>query len=182
LKPSRTIPLLLISAAGALALTCAGGLIVYTNTQHLNSARNWLEHSHSVLTTLQSESQQLDRVGYTMRLYQEGGDSDDIRSAQTTAAAMEVRIASLQKLVEDNASQTNHSRELAAAVLARSESLEKAKASRTIPEREIRETRSAISAIQQEERNLLEQRADESRRSTLRTLLLGSVFSVLRSP
>jgi len=97
LKPSRTIPLLLVSAAGALAFTCAGGLVVYTNTQHLNGTRSWLEHSHSVLTTLQSESQQLDRVGYTMRLYQESGDPDDIRLAQATAAAMEVRTASLQK-------------------------------------------------------------------------------------
>lgn len=172
LKESRTVPLLLISAAGALALTCAAGLVVYTNTQQLNSARNWLEHTHSVLTTLQSESQQLDRVGYTMRLYQQSGDSDDIRSAQATASAMEVRITSLQKLLEDNPAQTRRTQELAVAMQALSESLEHAKASRTIPDREIREARSAISAIQQEERNLLEQRSEESKRSTVRTLVL----------
>jgi diguanylate cyclase (GGDEF)-like protein len=176
LKPSRTIPLLLVSAVGALAFTCAGGLVVYTNTQHLNGTRSWLEHSHTVLTTLQSESQQLDRVGYTMRLYQESGDPDDIRFAQATAAAMEVRIASLQKLVEDNPSQAHRSLELAAAGQALSESLEKAKTSRTVPEREIRETQSAISATQQEERNLLEQRSEESRRSTVRSLLFEIGF------
>jgi diguanylate cyclase (GGDEF)-like protein len=184
LKPSRTIPLLFISVAGALAFTCAGGLVIYTNTQHLDSTRTWLEHSHSVLTTLQSQSQQLDRVGYTMQLYQESGDPDDLRLAQTTAAAMEVRITSLQKLVEDNPSQSRRALELAAAVQVLSESLEKAKASRIVPDREIRETRSAISATQQEERNLLEQRSDESKRSTVRTLaldicLLGSSLIVI---
>jgi len=176
LKQGKTIPLLLISAIGALAFTCAGGLVVYTNTQHVSEVRTWLEHSYIVLTSLQMESQQLDRVGYTMQLHQERGNLDDVRSAQAAAAAMQARMASIQRLVQDNPSQTHHLQELAAAVQMLSDSLESARQSRTIPEREIRKTRSAISAIQDEERNLLTQRSDESKRSTMRNLLLEVSF------
>jgi diguanylate cyclase (GGDEF)-like protein len=173
LKPTRTVPLLLVSAVGAVAFTCAGALMVYTNTQHLEVTRSWLEHSHTVLASLQSESQQLDRVGYAMRLYQKSGDPDDIRLAQTTAAAMEVRTARLQKQVEDNPSQAHRSLELAVAGHALSESLEKAKTSGTIPEREIRETQSAISATQQDERNLLDQRSEESTQRAVRSFVFA---------
>ena len=54
--------------------TCAGGFTVYTNTQHLIDTRNWLDHSHSVLTSLQMESQRLDRADYEAQLYTATGD------------------------------------------------------------------------------------------------------------
>ena len=44
LMPGRVIPLRVVCAVCASVFTCAGGFIVYTNTQHLISTRNWLDH------------------------------------------------------------------------------------------------------------------------------------------
>jgi diguanylate cyclase (GGDEF)-like protein len=175
-KPNRVVPLLVVLAFGALAFTAASGIVVYTNTQHVIQVRSWLEHTHEVLSSLQSQSQSLDRVGYTTQLYEAKGDAADLRSAQAAVASMEVRVTTIQRLVQDNPSQSRHARELEVAVQQLSQSMEYVRRTRNLPEGEILETRSVISIIQEEERNLLKQRTDESQHTTVRTLLLESVF------
>jgi diguanylate cyclase (GGDEF)-like protein len=176
LKTSRVIPLLVVCALGAIAFTCGGGFIVYTNTQHLVASRNWLDHSQSVLSSLQAESQRLDRVGYDTRLYAATADEDELRAAEAALVAMRVGVLNLENLVRDNPAQTLQVKMLDTKVQHLSHALENAKALRQIPEHEVQECRQSISVIQEEERDLLTQRSDDSENSRDRSLLSGVGF------
>ena len=176
LKTGRVIPLLAVCALGSVAFTCAGGWIVYSNTQHLIASRNWLDHSQSVLTSLQSESQRLDRVGYDMRLYAATGDNDEWVTAESAVASMRVGILNLENLLRDNRAQTAQVKELDTKVQQLSHAMENAKGLRQVPEHEIQECRQSISVIQEQERDLFRQRSDESESSRDRSLISGVLF------
>ena len=176
LKPSKVVPLLVVCALAAIAFTCAGGFTVYTNTQHLIETRNWLDHSHSILTSLQTESQRLDRADYEAQLYVATGDPGRLRAAQSNAIAMHAGVLSLENLAKDNPSQTRHAQELDAKVQDLWQALDGLKSSKAIPVREIQECRRVITVLQEEERDIQSQRADESQNSRDRSILSGAGF------
>ncbi|WP_260735132.1 sensor domain-containing diguanylate cyclase [Tunturiibacter lichenicola] len=176
LKPSRVIPLLAICAVGAVAFTCAGGFIVYTNTQHLISTRNWLDHSHSVLTSLQTEAQRLDRVSYEIQLYEATGDKADKLAAQTAAVSLHAGALNLESLQNDNPSQMRHLQELDSEVRDLNQAIDGIERPGVVPERLIQDCRRTINAEQEEERGLLRQRSDESQDSRDRSLLSGAGY------
>jgi diguanylate cyclase (GGDEF)-like protein len=173
---SRAVRLLIVSAIGALGFTCGGGLVVYLNVKHMVEVRAWIDHSQSVLNNLQTASQRLERVGYMMQLHQSKRDFDELRSAQSTAAAMEVSGLNLEHLVQDNPSQSQHASTLLIAIRELSTALDANKDTIIIPEREIRNGRTAISLLQEEERRLSKQRSDEEQKSILKSILLGGAF------
>lgn len=175
-KPGRIIPLLVLSAIGALIFTVGGGLIVYSNTRHLIEIRNWLDHSQMVLTNLQTESQRLDRIGSSMKLYRATGDSDNLQTAQTSALSLQSGITSLQNLVSDNQSQQHHVAELETSVQALIASLNNYNRSKVLPVLEIQDCRNALRVIQEEEQTLLKQRTSESQNSSVRSLLSGASY------
>src|SRR5882757_8506669 len=86
---SLGMKLLTASALAAILFTGAGGLLVFSNTQHLIETRKWLEHSHSILTNLQAEAQRVDRVAYGMELYRATGEATALRSAVGAGAALQ---------------------------------------------------------------------------------------------
>ena len=176
LKTGRVVPILVVCALGAIAFTCAGGFTVYTNTQHLIETRNWLDHSHSILTSLQTESQRLDRADYEAQLYVATGDPSRLRSAQSNAMAMHAGVLSLENLVKDNPSQARHAQDLDAKVQDLWQALDGLKNLKANPEREILECRRVINILQQEERDIQSQRADESQNSRDRSILSGAGF------
>lgn len=176
LKPSKVIPLLLVSAIGALIFTVGGGLIVYSNTRHLIEIRNWLDHSQTVLNNLQMESQRLDRLSSSMQLYQATGDTSNLRAAEASAAAMRSGVFTLQNLLQDNPSQEHHVDELATSVEALTHSIESARQSKTVPDRQIQSCRNVISLSEEEERGLLTLRSNESQASGVRSLLVGAGY------
>jgi diguanylate cyclase (GGDEF)-like protein len=167
-----------ICAFGAIAFTCAGGLIVYTNTQHLIASRNWLDHSQSVLNSLQLESQRLDRLTYDMRLYTATGNTDELDAAQSTIVGLRAGVLSLENLVRDNPSQTSQGKILDSKVQQLSQALDHAKALREIPEPQIQACRQSVSVLQEQERALLKQRSDDSANSRDRSLLSGLGFLI----
>ena len=69
---SSGIRLLIACAFCAVAITGTGGVLVYSNTQHLIESRKWLEHTHAVLTSLQTQTQRLDRVASGISLLLRG--------------------------------------------------------------------------------------------------------------
>ncbi|WP_348269947.1 GGDEF domain-containing protein [Edaphobacter paludis] len=176
LKPSKVIPLLVISAIGALIFTVGGGLIVYSNTRHLIEIRNWLDRSQTVLNNLQLESQRLDRLSSSMQLYQATGDANNLRAAGGSAAAVHSGVLTLQNLLQDNASQEHHVDELDTSVEVLSHTLESAGQSKTVPDQQIQSCRNVISLIQEEERGLLKERSRESQASGVRSLLAGAGY------
>jgi diguanylate cyclase (GGDEF)-like protein len=170
------IPLLLICALGAIAVTCVGGFIVYTNTQHMIETRDWLDHSHNVLTSLQMELQRLDRVSYEMQLYEATKDPSELRAAQSAAESLHAGVLGVESLMRDNSSQTHHVEELDSKARELSHVLDGSKGPIAIPEHEIQDCRRAISVIQEEERALLRQRSDELQKGRDRSLLSAIGF------
>ena len=170
------IPLLIVCAVGAIAFTCVGGLTVYKNTQHLIEVRNWLDHSHSILTSLQTQTQRLDRLGYHVRLYEVTGDDLERRAAQTTGSAMHAGVLNLENLVKDNPSQTRLVQELDAKVTALTDALDKMDGPKATLDHQIEECRRVINVLQEEERELVRQRADESENSRDRSVFSGASF------
>jgi diguanylate cyclase (GGDEF)-like protein len=139
---------------------------------------NWLDHSHNVLTSLQMESQRLDRVDYSMQLYEAKGDPSELRAARTAALSLHAGVLSLEDLLRDNPSQTRNVEDLDAKARELTQALDSSKASIPIPEHEIQDCRSAMSALQEGERNLLRQRSDELQKGRDRSLLSGAGFLV----
>lgn len=176
LKPSKVIPLLLLSALGALVFTVGGGLIVYSNTRHLIEIRNWLDHSQTVLSSIQTESQRLDRLSSSMQLYQATGDANYLRAAESSVSAIQNGVSSLQNLFEDNTSQRRHADELESSVIALTHAVDTARQSRTVPDQQIQTCHNVLDVIQQEERGLLKQRSNESQDSSVRSLLAGAGY------
>ena len=176
IKANRVIPLLVLSAVGALAFTAAGGFIVYSNTQHLIEIRSWIDHSQVVLTNLQMESQRLDRIGAGMKLFQATGDTDNLESAETTAAALRDGVATLKELVRDSQSRTRRVAELGTTVQALSGALDNASRSKVVPSREIQNCRNALTAVREEEQNVLKQRSAESQNRSMRSLISGAGY------
>lgn len=176
LKPSKVIPLLLLSALGALVFTVGGGLIVYSNTRHLIEIRNWLDHSQTVLSSIQTESQRLDRLSSSMQLYQATGDANYLRAAESSVSAIQNGVSNLQNLFEDNTSQRRHADELESSVIALTHAVDTARQSRTVPDQQIQACHDVLDVIQQEERGLLKQRSNESQDSSVRSLLAGAGY------
>jgi len=176
MKVGRVVPLLILTALGAVVFTCTVAVVEFENNQHMADVRAWLEHSHNVLNVLQTQGQRLDRVGSSMQLYKLSGDDRYLGNAQTAAAAMRVSVENLETLVRDNPSQSQNAKDLDAHVDTLTRVLENAKGSREIPEREIRGIRSALSVIQNEERSILKQRDEDTQKALTRSLFLGLVF------
>ncbi|WP_158941697.1 GGDEF domain-containing protein [Granulicella sp. S190] len=176
IKPSRVIPVLVGCAVCAIVFTCAGGFVVYTNTQHLIETRNWLDGSHAILTSLQTESQRLDRVSYGMQLYEATGDEAEKRGAQTAAVAMHTGVLNLESLLQDNPTQIRNVQELDAKVQELYQVVDGFERPGKIPEGHIQDCRRIINAVQEEERGLLRRRSDESQDSRDRSLLSGAGF------
>ena len=89
---------------------------------------------------------------------------------------MQSGVFTLQNLLHDNASQERHVDELETSVEALSHTLESARQSKTVPDRQIRSCRNVISLIQEEERGLLTLRSNESQASGVRSLLIGAGY------
>jgi len=176
MKVGRVIPLLILSAIGAVVFTCTVALVEYENNQHMADVKGWLEHSHNVLNVIQTQGQRLDRVGSSMQLYKLTSDDRYLGNAQTSAAAMRVSVENLETLLRDNPSQSQNAKELDTHVDTLARVLENAKESKEVPDREIRGIRSALSVIQNEERTLLTQRSEDTQKAMTRSLVLGIVF------
>ena len=176
LKPSHVIPLLLVCALCAIAFTCVGGFVVYTNTQHLIETRNWLDSSNTILTSLQAQSQRLDRVNYGIQLYQATGDPAEKRSTEAAAAMMHGGVLNLESLLKDDPAQMHTVQELDAAVHTLSQAVDGMDRNGAMFEKEIQDCRRLIGTLQQAERDQLRQHSDESQSSKDRSLLSGAGY------
>jgi diguanylate cyclase (GGDEF)-like protein len=174
LKTSRIILLLVICALCAVALTSIGGVLVYRTTQHLIETHAWVDHSHAVLTLLQTEDSRTERISFNMQLYDATKQTSYLRTAQMSAVMMRVGVLSLETLVRDNPSQSRHARELDAHIQTLDALLNAPKEPIAFPDHEIQECHKTIDLFQEEERELLEQRNGESEAGSNRSLLSGA--------
>ena len=175
----RAVLLVVLSAVGAVLFTLAGGLLVYSNTQHLISIRDWVDHSQSVLTSLQTASQRLDRVESSSSVYFLTKDEERLNTAQSNAMLLSTVVQHLRELVKDNASQLVHADQLSVSVQRLDRTIDALTPHSAVPAREILDCRQKIAFMQEDERDVLSQRTVETRRSTYRNQVLGVGYMVL---
>ncbi len=177
--PSKPIRLLLFCALGAFVFTTAGGLFVFLNTQHFESRSEWLSHTHEVIEILQQESGRLDRAEYNLELFRSTKNDTYDRNALAAMVQMNDVLLQLQFQVRDNPSQTRHAQELGVALALLSKAVEASQQTAAVPGHELRECRSDVNTMQNEERTLLLQRTKEFSTTLLRNYLWGAVYVFL---
>ena len=174
---ARTIPLLILAAVCAIVFICGAGLLVYSNTQRLIRARDWVEHTHEVLATLQSASRRLDRIESDSHLFQLTHDDDNLRTAQAASVTLQVNVLHLQTLVDDNPEQEASARKLGDDAERLIQALNALRQPGSpLPSAQILSCRQVIAAIQEREQTLLDHRGEESKHSSLLTLGSGIFF------
>jgi diguanylate cyclase (GGDEF)-like protein len=172
----KVIGLLILCALGAIAFTIGGGLVVNRNARHMIEMRDWIEHSQTVLTDSQAQTDRLNTVDYSLQLYDATGDSGRFASAQAAVTAMHLGQFQLRELVKDNPSQSRHVRELDEAIQTLLFAVNAAQQTRTVPESEIRDCKNIVNTMQQEESALLRARSDESQSSNRRGLVVDATY------
>ena len=109
---NSSVTLLLASAAGALALTVAAGVMVYSNTQRLIASSEWVQHTQDVLSTLQRVALMLERIDTRSRLYLATGNDEQRVRVLASANQLETAVVRLRSQVEDNSAQSENAQVL----------------------------------------------------------------------
>lgn len=174
---TRTIPLLILAAVCAIVFICGAGLLVYSNTQRLIRAGDWVEHTHEVLETIQNASRRLDRIESDSRLFQFSHDDNNLRTAQAASLTLQTNVLHLGTMVQDNPQQAESVRELgddAERLVQALNALRQPDA--PSPSAQILNCRRVIAALQEREQTLLDHRGEESKHSSVLTLGSGIFF------
>jgi diguanylate cyclase (GGDEF)-like protein len=106
--------LLLLGGTVSCLLVLIAGFLIYSNTQALDTAKDWVTHTQEVLTALQSTSQLGDHVEFGTRLYLLNKDETEFNLARLDAIEMEAAALHVKTLVVDNPSQTTNAQDLIA--------------------------------------------------------------------
>jgi diguanylate cyclase (GGDEF)-like protein len=168
--------LLIVCAAFAIASACVGGVFDLRNTRSSDSDARWLTHTHEVMESLLLDSARFERIDFGMQLFKATGDEEHLRFVETSMVSVDAGLLRLQDQIRDNPSQVRHVQELDQAVRDLSRAIESSRLTRAIPERELRDCRSLVKLMQNEEQNLLEQRTLASRESVIRGYLWGTAY------
>jgi diguanylate cyclase (GGDEF)-like protein len=143
-----------------------------------DQGRTWVDHSQAVLSNLQTQTQRLDRVDLNLELYAATGDRARLTAAETPLSNLNVDQIQLEQLVKDNQSQARHAQDLKKAVQRLNGAVDSiiAGANMAVPDKQILTCRDAVNILQQEERSLLEVRAQASKDGSYRSFLLSAAY------
>jgi diguanylate cyclase (GGDEF)-like protein len=176
---SRAIPLLVLAALGACLFIASAGWLDFSAAQRLSTSRDWIEHTQTVLATLQAESQRADRIESAIRLYQLTNDENNFHTAQSSQVAFNSGVLRLTQLVEDNPRQTAEAVRLQTC----SNSLDSTVANLTSQKdpalSALLQCRQVLGVMQELEHELLDQRTAESKLNSARNLILSVGFTGL---
>ncbi len=171
-----TFSIVLLSAAafGAIIFTLVAGFFVYSNTQSLVSAKDWVEHTQEVLTSLQTASQQADRIEFSTRLFTLNHDEAQLSTARYSAISLKVVALRVANLVVDNPAQSRTAEGLTACS-ARLNDWVRARVE-AVPTEGLLACRESISLLSERERTLLKDRTKRSQHSSLISVSTECIF------
>jgi len=161
-----SVSLLVAAAAGALALTIAAGVLVYSNTQRLIASADWVQHTQDVLATLQRVSVLLERVDYRSRLYLATGNDEQRVRALAATNQLETVVVRLRSQVEDNPAQNGNVQALAGCSEELSRVAQKFTQQSQIPEPLMQRCQQTVSLMTDSEQWLLRDRSKGSQRNS----------------
>ncbi len=96
----------LIAGLGlVLAIAASVGVVSYRTTTKLDETAEWVEHTHQVLSELDSFRFQMTEAGAEERNYLLTGDETYLEQYQTAVTAVAQNIERLRKLTRDNLAQ-----------------------------------------------------------------------------
>ncbi len=173
---SGTFSIVLLSAAafGAIFFTLTAGFFVYSNTQSLVAAKDWVEHTQEVLTSLQSSAQLADRIEFSTRLYLLNRDEMQLSNARYSAISLRVTALRVANLVVDNPVQVRHAAGLTACAERLNREVRGGIAA--VPLEGLLGCREAIGLMSEQERTLLKERTKKSQHSSLVSISTECVF------
>lgn len=173
---NRALVLVAVAALGALLLRSAGGLMVYSNAQQMMATSAWIDRSQRILTHLQMDSRNLDRIDSSSRLYLLTKDSGYLRSAQSSALELSGGMGELRRLVSGDASQLGHAQHLQACIERLVNVVDSLPRQSVEPTPQVLACGQQVSLMQQEQQNLLGQRQAEVAPRSFRWLALEIAY------
>ncbi len=170
------IAMLAAAGTGALLFTLTAGFFVYSNTQSLVAAKDWVEHTQEVLNSLQNASLLVDRIEFSERLYALNKDESQLNIAYLSAIGLETVALRLHMLVSDNSGQSQNSQTLTTCAGSVRQDVSEHEQLVSLPIYKLLSCREAISLMAEQERGLLKQRTAKSQRSSLFSLTTECIF------
>lgn len=171
--------MLVLATIGVSICVLTAGWLLHGSAKRLNESRDWLEHSQTVLSNLQLETQRLDRIEANLQLYVVTHDENNLRNAQSSALTFYSSVLQVQKYVADNPEQSRHGAELESAASALTRTLEVLPPGSSLPSKQILDCRKLLTVMQTAERALLGERTDTAKSNASRSLLISVSFTVL---
>ncbi len=171
--------LLILAALGACLCIAAAGWLHYSAASRLNESRDWIEHSQTVLSDVQAESQRLDHIETALRLQELTHDDDNLRAAQAAQVAFSASALRLQVALAGDDRQSRQVRRLQDCADTLGLAIGGIKIHSEAPGEALAECREALAPIHEVEREMLAQRTEESKLNSARNMLLSIGFTVL---
>jgi diguanylate cyclase (GGDEF)-like protein len=176
---SRAIPLLVLAAVGACLCITAAGWLHSEAARKLSESRDWIEHSQSVISNLQSQSLRLERIDAALRIYELNHDEQQLRNAESEQVAFSMAILRLQQLVSDNPRQVAEARKFENCSNALGRSFTQPDLQKQAAFAALLECKQNLGNLQEVERELITDRTAESKVNSQRSIFLSIGFTVL---
>jgi diguanylate cyclase (GGDEF)-like protein len=156
------VAIIIAAGIGAVLFTLAAGTVLYSNTQTLTTAAQWVQHTQEVLISLQRASNFAERVEYRSRLYQFDSDEDDLSRARNASNGLTTSAAHIRSLVADNPNQIKNVDSLAACASRLSDLLAGFTQHSPIPAFQVQQCQKIIGLMTDQEQLLLTERTQHS--------------------
>ncbi len=174
-----SIALLVAAGFGAMLFTLVAGFFLYANTQSLVAAKDWVEHTQEVLTSLQTASLQVDRIEFSTRLFLVNKDERELNTARLSAISLETIAFRVEALVQDNPAQLQSGKKLSACASGLNRAVRSLSPESEAPSEPLLRCREVLSLMGEQERGLLKQRSQQSQHSSVVSLTTECAFVAL---
>jgi diguanylate cyclase (GGDEF)-like protein len=175
---NRAVLYLILAGIGVAISICGAGWLHYSAARHLNESREWVEKSQTIASNLQIESQRIDRIEPAIELYLLTHDEDKYHSAQTNSVALYSNSLYLQQLLKDNPSQMQRAKQLTNQASTLVTTINALTLRSSLPSLQLLSCRETLTLMQEAERELLQQRTNQTRFEAFRSELLSISFTV----
>jgi diguanylate cyclase (GGDEF)-like protein len=175
----KTVRLITLAALGSVLFTAGVGFFLFRNTRNLAAAGKWVQHTQEVQLSLQSALFLTQRIDLENRLYRFDQDEEQLNNARKDAIQLQTSVSHLKTLVSDNADESANIQALDTCSSGAIEELGKAHPEPALLNHHLLQCRRALSLMSNEERELLQQRDDVSRRSSQVSIITELAVGVL---
>lgn len=176
---TRAVPLLIFAALGACLFIAGAGWLHYSAANTLNESHDWIEHSQTVVSNLQSETQRMERIDASLRLYRLNHDEDEARNIQSDQVSFNSGALRLAQLMSDNPTQRPEAQKLEACSESLGRMVTDLKTQSDAASVSLVECRQSLGRLQEVERELLAKRTDEMKVYSARNVILSIGFTAL---